>query len=137
METTRRTEQYVIDQAKARETEFQLCDVGVPAKTKPSPSYSISPSYLKPEAKPFFPDQTNTAFQSPHLTSQQPCIYEDEYVRESRAVRFENDHATSVQHFRSKNDNGRPTPSPYPISPNSNNGGSNINEFGYRLTSIQ
>lgn len=127
LEATRRTEQYVTDQAKVQETELQLCDDGVPAKTEPSPSYSISPSHLKPEAKLFFPDQTHIASQPPHLTSLQPCIYEDEYVHELRKVSFENDHATPVQHYR--NDNGRPTHLPYPISPNANNGSSNMNDF--------
>lgn len=129
LQATQRTKQYVTDQAKVWETEFQLCDDGVPAKTEPSPSHSISPSHLKPEAKPFFPDQTNTASQSPHLIAQQPCTYEDEYVHEPHEVRFKNDQATPVQHFRPQNDNDRHTPLPYPMSSNSNNGSSNINDF--------
>lgn len=40
---------------------------------------------------------------------------------ESCKVRFDSDHATPVQHFRLQIDN--------PISPNSNNGSSNINYF--------
>ncbi len=88
LEITQRTEQYVIDQTKVRETELQLCDV--PAKTEPSPSYSISASHLKPEAKPFLSRQTSVAFQPPDTTSQQPCTYENEYVRKSCEAGFEN-----------------------------------------------
>ncbi len=66
LEITQRTEQYVIDQTKVRETELQLCDV--PTKTEPSPSYSISASHLKPEAKPFLSRQTSVAFQPPDTT---------------------------------------------------------------------
>lgn len=82
LETTQRTEQYVIDQTKVRETELQLCDDDIPQKTEPSPSYSISASHLKPEAKPFLAHQTSAAFQPPHITAKQPCIYENKHTRE-------------------------------------------------------
>ncbi len=127
LETTQRTEQYVIDQTKVRETKLQLCDV--PAKTEPSPSYSISPSHLKPEAKPFLLRQTSVAFQPPETTSQQPCNYENEYVHKSCEAGFENNNLTPSQHLRPQNSNSHPTPLPYPISPNSNNCSSNINYF--------
>lgn len=66
------SQKHVIGQAKEQERELQLCDDGVPTQTKPSPTYSGSPSHLKPEARPFFPHLTNTISQPSHLATQQP-----------------------------------------------------------------
>ncbi|KAI3366456.1 hypothetical protein L3Q82_000591 [Scortum barcoo] len=74
LETTQRTEQYIIDQAKTKETEFQQCDDQHPVKTDPNAACNTPPSHLKPEAKPFLPDRTITASQSPHLKPQQPYV---------------------------------------------------------------
>ncbi|XP_053086862.1 uncharacterized protein LOC128317648 [Pangasianodon hypophthalmus] len=128
LEAAQRTEQYVIEHTKVQETELLLCD-DIPPKIEPSPSYSISASHLNPEAKSFLSHQTNAGFQTPHVTSNQPCIYKNEYARESCEVRFESSHATPVQHFRPQNNSGHPTPLSYPITPNSNVSGSNINDF--------
>ncbi|KAI2655939.1 hypothetical protein H4Q32_012732 [Labeo rohita] len=127
LETTQRTEQYVIDQTKARETELQMRDV--PPKTELSPSYSISASHLKPEAKPFLSCQTSVAFQPPDHTFKQSGNRDNEYARKSCEVGFRNIHSTPLQHLRTQNNTSHLTPLSYPISPNSHNDNSNINDF--------
>ena len=79
----------------------------------------MSPSRLTPEAKPFYPDQTNTSFQSPHPTSSYP---------EQREVRFKAEHGTYVQHSSPQNER-RSTPMPSTPSPHSRNDNSNMNDF--------
>lgn len=127
LEVIQRTEQYVIHQAKVWETELR--DACVLPKTKLSHSYSISPSQLIHEAKPFLTDQNNAASQSPHLTPQQPRTYKDECVQESHKVRFGKAQNTPVQQFRCVNDNGRPTSKLLHMSPVSNNDNSNVIDF--------
>ncbi len=53
----------------------------------------------------------------------------NEYVHKSCEAGFENNNLTPSQHLRPQNSNSHPTPLPYPISPNSNNCSSNINDF--------
>lgn len=92
-----RTQQYVIDQVKEREIEPQQGDDSVPAEKEPGPSNSIPPSHLKPEAKPFFPNQTNTGPPSSQHTSQQPHICQDDNIHGSHKVKFKSNHATELQ----------------------------------------
>ncbi|XP_043105115.1 uncharacterized protein LOC122351832 [Puntigrus tetrazona] len=124
LEAKQRTEQYIIDQTEVQETELYH----VPAKIEPITSYGIPSSCLKPEAKPFLSRHASVAFQPPATTSQQPSTYENEYVHNSCEAGFENNNSTPLQRFR-QNSNGYPTPQPYPISPNSNNCSSNMNDF--------
>ena len=83
-------------------------DGDTPAKMAPIPSHNVSPPQLKPEARPFYLHQNNTA---PHrLTSQQPLIHAKQYVHEPLnrmyedvyppRVKFNGEHATPVHHSR-------------------------------------
>ena len=120
LETAQRTEQYVTEQTKMQEEAQAHADN--PSKSEPDPSCNISPSPLKPEAKPFFPEQSKTVSRSFHLNPQQPNIYDDEPHR----VRFGNDKGTSALYTRSQNDN--PIPPSHHTSIN-NDDTSNMNDF--------
>ncbi|XP_073769028.1 uncharacterized protein [Danio rerio] len=117
LETTQRTEQYVIDQTKNLDKDLQLCDV--PAKIEPSTSYSISGSQLKPEAKPFLLRHNSVSFQLPDTT-----------LKHS-ATSPANKYPTPSQQFGSQNsiNTSNPLNSEYPMFQNSNDCSSNMNDF--------
>lgn len=127
LETTQRTEQYIIDQTKERGIKEQECND--PSKTGPIPSCSILASHLKPDAVPFLPCQKNVSLQTPDMPPEQSGIYENEYARQSWKVCYENDHVTPVQHFRPQNISYNPISLPSPTSPHLNDNSSNINYF--------
>lgn len=79
IEASQRTKQYVLDQLKERESEFQSCDNSdTQAKSAPVSNHNVSPPPLKPEATPFYPHQNNAA--PHHLVFQQPYINTHEVI---------------------------------------------------------
>ncbi|XP_056273067.1 uncharacterized protein LOC130195510 [Pseudoliparis swirei] len=139
LEAAQRTEQYVIDQAESQNTEAQLFDDGVVTERGPSPNYETPAASIKSEANSFHPTQANiashhthshkAAFQPTRLTSQQPCIYEDENVNRKRNVRFDNHNATPEQSLGPQNGKGHPARKSYATFSNTNNVNSNISDF--------
>ncbi|XP_036003031.1 uncharacterized protein LOC118566091 isoform X1 [Fundulus heteroclitus] len=73
LEASQRTKQYVLDQLKERDSEFESCKSGdMQAKTGPVPNHNVSPPPLKPEVSPSaFP--THHFRPQNHLTQPPPA----------------------------------------------------------------
>ncbi|XP_057696128.1 uncharacterized protein LOC130918450 isoform X1 [Corythoichthys intestinalis] len=124
LEAQTRIEQYVTEQAKERESE--LHDAGVLPKTEPSHTYSYSPSQLKPEAKPFLPNQAHA---SSHLTTQRTHTYKDEGLQRHRGVMFEKPCDTPVQLSGHRHENIHHVPLRVNTPSVSNNSNDNMSDF--------
>lgn len=136
IEASQRTKQYVLDQLKERDSEFQSCDNGdTQAKIVLVPNHNVPPPPLKPESTPFYPHQNNTAPNC--LVSQQPYInaYKDIYKPfdmppgDVCQVKSSGEHVTPVHHFRPQNYDTLSPPTRHTIPPHSNDGSSHINDF--------
>ena len=127
IEASQRTKEYVLNQIKEKDSEFQSRDNG-DIQGAPVPSHNVSPPPLKPEASPFYPHQNNA---TPHrLVSQQPHIsaredFHEPVKRSTGDVRLlhiksSGEHATPAHHFRPQN---------YTQPPHIDDGSSHINDF--------
>lgn len=135
---SQRTEQYVVDQLKERESEINSYKNRVTtAKMALTPGDNMLPSELKPDSRPFYPHQDRAA--PNHLVSQQYNIsaYEDfcqpligvhEDVHTPHGI-LAGEHATPVHHFISQPDNTQPSPACHAVPSGSNDSGSHMNDF--------